>query len=82
MPFRITRNNARMLSIKVRARQGQIRIEIRDDGVGFDPAQSSSGQGVSNMRARMESVGGAFDVVSQKAGVALHASFPCQGLSS
>lgn len=74
--------DARMLSIKVRARQGQIQIEIRDDGVGFDPAQSSSGQGVSNMRARMESVGGAFDVVSQKAGVALHASFPCQGLSS
>jgi two-component system, NarL family, nitrate/nitrite sensor histidine kinase NarX len=31
---------------------------VRDDGVGFDPAERASGTGLSSMRARVEALGG------------------------
>ncbi len=45
---------------------GQLRIEVADKGVGFDPAQATSRTfGLFNLRERAEGVGGTFTVTSK-----------------
>jgi signal transduction histidine kinase len=41
-----------------------VRLEVRDDGAGFDPAQTNGGYGLRGMRARVGEVGGSFTVRS------------------
>jgi len=41
------------------------RIEIRDDGAGFDPSQASNGSGMFNLKKRMETIGGNFYLTSE-----------------
>ena len=43
-------------------------LEIRDDGVGFDPAGARDGLGLASMRERAEAVGGVLTVSSSDAG--------------
>ena len=44
-------------------------LEIDDDGRGFNPSRSSSqGQGLRNMRERVEAIGGTFSIESSPAG--------------
>lgn len=64
--------------IIVQVRDGAIHVEIRDDGAGFELARKPAGQGLSNMKARMESVGGTFEVEADLSGARLHAVFPAQ----
>ena len=40
-------------------------FEVRDTGVGFDSAQAPAGAGLINMRDRIDTVGGAVEVVSR-----------------
>jgi signal transduction histidine kinase len=42
---------------------GRIRLCVRDDGTGFDPARGC-GQGLTGMRNRVAQAGGTFDVWS------------------
>ncbi len=42
----------------------RMRIEIRDDGAGFDPASAPVGIGLTSMRERVASLGGALTVAS------------------
>jgi signal transduction histidine kinase len=37
---------------------GQLRFQVTDDGAGFDPAITPRGTGITNMRDRLEAVGG------------------------
>jgi two-component system, NarL family, sensor kinase len=39
-------------------------IEIQDNGAGFDVNQKSSGSGMTNLKKRMETIGGSFDIQS------------------
>lgn len=39
-------------------------VTVADDGRGFDPATSTSGMGMTNMRARIEALGGELAVRS------------------
>lgn len=41
------------------------KIEIRDDGKGFDTSQKSQGSGMSNLKKRMETIGGKFFLTSE-----------------
>jgi signal transduction histidine kinase len=41
-----------------------IRLVVRDDGAGFDPAVRGSGLGLIGMRERVEALAGTFGVVS------------------
>lgn len=41
------------------------KIEIRDDGTGFDPKQASTGSGMANLKKRMETIGGKFFLASE-----------------
>jgi len=54
-----------------------LRIEIRDDGVGFDPSRASSGQGLGNLRERAVALGAALLLDSQPgAGTAIQLDVP------
>jgi signal transduction histidine kinase len=43
----------------------QLRLEVRDDGEGFDVASARGGDGLQNMRDRLGAVGGHVDVTSE-----------------
>ncbi len=52
-------------------------LEVSDNGCGFDPARVRPGQGLGNMRARAQSLGGAMTVTSRpKAGTTLRFEVP------
>ena len=58
--------HARAMRVDVRVveRDGQVRVEVRDDGRGFDPAQRTGGFGLVGMRERVELAGGSLHVDS------------------
>ncbi|GAB5559806.1 MAG: hypothetical protein SynsKO_14530 [Synoicihabitans sp.] len=56
---------ARSVWIETAIENGQLRIEIADDGCGFDPEQPVTGWGLSSMRSRAEEIGGFCSIVSQ-----------------
>jgi two-component system sensor histidine kinase UhpB len=43
----------------------ELRIEVRDDGSGFDPSRARAGLGLAGIHERMELLGGTFDLTSQ-----------------
>jgi signal transduction histidine kinase len=47
---------------------GEIRFEVRDDGIGFDPAAVDAGLGMRNMDDRIAAIGGMLDVRSSPGG--------------
>jgi len=53
------------IDIRITKSNQSRRIEIRDDGVGFDPSQASQGSGMSNLKKRMETIGGKFYLTSE-----------------
>ena len=50
-----------------------VRLEVQDNGVGFDPAVAPAGFGLQSMRQRMEGVGGTLKVVSGVGGTTVTA---------
>ena len=55
---------ARHVLVHLYRRDGSVILEIADDGVGFDLAQSPSGHGLHNMRERAFAVGGTLELRS------------------
>jgi signal transduction histidine kinase len=52
-------------------------LTVEDDGCGFDPHQTSAGRGLSNIRSRVESVGGTLTADSAPGrGTRIHAVLP------
>jgi len=51
-------------SVAVRLADHQVRIAIKDDGRGFDPAATGDGRGLLGMRERIELLGGEIEVRS------------------
>jgi signal transduction histidine kinase len=58
---------ARSVAVRLRYAAGTIRLEVTDDGTGFDPAAVNGGYGLAGMRARVDEVGGAVEVRSAPA---------------
>jgi signal transduction histidine kinase len=52
--------NASKISLLVHYHEGRIIVQYFDDGIGFDPADPSTmnGMGISNMRSRLKALGG------------------------
>ena len=44
--------------------EGQVSLDVTDDGSGFDPGQAAGGYGLPGMRARAEEAGGRLQVRS------------------
>jgi signal transduction histidine kinase len=55
------------VSVRLSYAGQMIRLEVTDDGAGFDPGQVSGGYGLSGMRARVDEVGGSMAVRSAPA---------------
>jgi signal transduction histidine kinase len=51
-------------AIILRVQGGSLRLELRDDGKGFVPAQAIEGNGLASMHDRARRLGGEFEVVS------------------
>jgi signal transduction histidine kinase len=56
--------NASHVELSAQEGDGTIRIVVRDDGDGFDPASATAGRGLRGMRERIELFGGEIDVTS------------------
>ena len=65
------------VAIALRATGSELCLEVTDDGVGFDLASGSEGNGLGSMRRRAERLGGSLDVVSAPgAGTAVRLRMP------
>ena len=52
--------NATEISLEAKRIDGQIQINIKDNGRGFDETSTEKGNGLQNMQKRMEAIGGSF----------------------
>jgi signal transduction histidine kinase len=75
---------AKAVSILVRENGGEVRLEIRDDGVGFNPRlDSRRGLGLENMRQRVEQVEGTLQITSEIGhGTFIQAVLPIPGAAA
>jgi signal transduction histidine kinase len=66
-------------SVLVEEADGVVRVQVRDDGRGFDPGASSRGFGVVGMRERVELLAGTLLIESAPAsGTVIHAEIPAR----
>jgi signal transduction histidine kinase len=74
--------NATTATVRLAQADGHLSFEIRDDGVGFDPDSVQAGAGLTNMRDRLEAVGGTLQVSSAPAsGTTVRGRIPVEGAS-
>jgi two-component system sensor histidine kinase UhpB len=57
-------SEAESVDIRLALEGSVIRLEIRDDGRGFEPDRVSRGMGLNGMRERVEALGGEFSIES------------------
>lgn len=53
------------ITIQIAKNRSSRKIEILDDGAGFDTSQQSQGSGMTNLKKRMETIGGQFSLTSK-----------------
>ncbi len=53
------------VEVRLAAKNGELRFEVRDDGSGFDPAQANASSGLQNMSDRIGALGGTVRVDSE-----------------
>jgi signal transduction histidine kinase len=54
--------------LRIRFQQSELRIVVEDNGCGFTLGAASSGEGLVNMRQRLEKIGGHFEIKTQARG--------------
>ncbi len=69
---------ASMVRVSVAAIEGEVRIEVQDDGLGFDPAVRSEGFGLAGIRERVFLAGGTVELQSGENGTLVRARLPRQ----
>jgi signal transduction histidine kinase len=73
--------HARAATVRVAVGEsnGELLVEVRDDGVGFDTESATGGFGLAGMRERVSLAGGALDISSDEQGTVIKASLPARG---
>jgi len=56
--------NPQKVELALRAGEQEIRFEVSDDGIGFDPQSPTPGVGLTSMAARAREIGGTLDIQS------------------
>ena len=69
---------ASKVRVSVALIEGEVRIEVQDDGLGFDPAVRSEGFGLAGMRERVYLAGGTVELQSGENGTLVRARLPRQ----
>ncbi|WP_288369598.1 sensor histidine kinase [uncultured Algoriphagus sp.] len=65
------------IKVQMKESDGRYLVRIEDDGKGFDTSQQSKGSGMTNLRKRMETIGGAFEIISSPGnGTQINLSLP------
>jgi signal transduction histidine kinase len=74
--------HARRAVVEIHEDGDTVQVEVRDDGVGFDPSADTNGFGVLGMRERVELLDGKLRIDSSPgAGTTVRASLPVQRLA-
>jgi two-component system, NarL family, sensor kinase len=60
--------DASTLRVELCDGHGTLAFVVADDGVGFDPANAEAGAGLTNMRDRIEALGGRFEITATPGG--------------
>ncbi len=60
--------HATVVEISVRRAEKEFQFCVRDNGIGFDPAQRNSGNGLKNLRRRAAEIGGRIEIESRPGG--------------
>ena len=73
------------VTVRFRASRHELRLDIADDGIGFDVTAGSDGTGVASIRRRAERLGATLDIMSRPGGgtritLRMPGSPPVQGL--
>jgi signal transduction histidine kinase len=68
--------HASRVRVSVTAVDGEVRIEVQDDGVGFDPDGKTGGFGVAGIRERVYLAGGTVELESGDNGTLVRARLP------
>lgn len=68
--------NARQIEMRLEGSPQMIKLQIRDDGRGFDVNNSHKGHGLHNMRERLQSAGGQLLIASSSKGTCLTGTIP------
>lgn len=63
--------DAQSIKIDIKHQKDSIQIKIQDDGKGFDPGEVKFGNGIANMKKRIEEIGGKFTIVSSGEGTSI-----------
>ncbi|HEV2998254.1 MAG TPA: GAF domain-containing sensor histidine kinase [Solirubrobacteraceae bacterium] len=74
--------NAGVVSVAVVRTGGEITIEVRDDGLGFDPEDVLSGFGLEGMRERVGLAGGKLRIESGTRGTVVRACVPARPIAA
>ncbi|MGZ4136200.1 MAG: sensor histidine kinase [Actinomycetota bacterium] len=56
------------VTVRLAREDGSLRFSVSDDGAGFDPSTTPPGSGLTNMRDRLEALGGSVEVRSRVGG--------------
>jgi signal transduction histidine kinase len=74
-----THGDARRAHVDIEEDQSNVRVTVRDDGHGFDPAAQTSGFGLAGMQERAELLHGTLEIESSPGhGTTIRAIFPAQ----
>jgi signal transduction histidine kinase len=77
----VRHSHADNVSVELRAENGWLRLEISDDGVGFDAGSNVAGIGLTSMRERVRSVHGLIEIMSSpEIGTRIRVRIPIRGL--
>ena len=60
----VRHGGARRLGVSLTCQDGQVELDIRDGGSGFDPAAPQTGSGLAHIRDRVAELGGTVDIDS------------------
>ncbi len=79
----ITHGKAKQITVKLTRGEESVCLEIRDTGIGFNPAAESDGLGLVSMRERLSMVGGELILQSfQGQGTVIQAIVDCPAMES
>ena len=78
----IKHSNATALAVTIEVLPRELHLTITDNGAGFEVDTVTLGQGLGNMKARIEGMGGQFSIRTHEPGVSLIAILPRETQSS